>query len=341
MSVNVGIIGLGFMGQMHARCYQAVPGANLVACSDGQPERREEFSKQFDCLACDTFEELLYHPGLDLVDVCLPTFLHRDHVVRAAEAGKHVLCEKPIALTLAEADEMLAATGRMGVKFMVAQVIRFWPEYMAVKRILEGGELGAVRFVEARRLSARPQWSWQGWLMQADKSGGAVVDLHIHDLDLLRWLLGEPQAVFASGVKSSRGGLDSIATSLLGLPGGVSAVAVGSLDLAAQYPFCMSLLVNCEGGTLVLDSGRQPSLVAIKGDAAPEAVPLPAPPVAKAEGIGNVSDLGGYYNEIAYFVECVAAGKDPQVVTGRDGREALKLSLAARESAESGKIVTL
>jgi len=339
MSINVGILGLGFMGQMHARCYQALPGVNLVTCSDGQEEKRASFQQEFGCLAYPTYAEMLYHPGLDLVDVCVPTYLHQEAVVQAAQAGKHVLCEKPIALEVAEADEMLAAAEKMKVSFMVAHVIRFWPEYMAIKRVVDGGELGEVRFVEARRLGGRPQWSWQNWYLDAAKSGGAVVDLQIHDLDFIRYLLGDPKEVFAVGRTSDRGSWDSIATTMTGFPGGAAAVATASLDLAAQFPFCMGLVVNCARGTLLLDSARKPSLVMIKEDQPPVEVELAAPPIAKAEGLGNLSDLGGYYNEIAYFVACLAAGQAPTVVTAWDAREALRLCLAARESAAGGKVV--
>jgi len=338
MSINVGIVGLGFMGQMHARCYQALPGVNLVACADGQEERRANFERDFGCVPYASYAELLYHTALDVVDVCLPTPLHREAVVQGLGAGKHVMCEKPIALTLEDADAMLAVAERSGTYFMVGHVIRFWPEYVALKRILDGGELGRVLFAEARRLSPSPAWSWQNWLLQADKSGGAVIDLHIHDLDFLRWVMGDPTSVFATGFRSGKG-WGTIATSLT-FPGGAGAVATGSLDLAPGYPFTMGLVVSCERGTLLLDSARTPSLVVMRGEAAPEAVELPAAPVAKAEGLGNVSDLGGYFNEIAYFIECIRTGSAPETVTPRDAREALRLCLAARESAESGKPVT-
>lgn len=339
MAINVGILGLGFMGQMHARCYQALPGVNLVAAADGQAEKRAQFEQEFGCVTYTNEPDLLYHLGLDMVDICLPTNLHKDAVVHACNAGKHVLCEKPMALSVAECDEMIAAAKQANVKFMVAHVIRFWPEYIAAKQLIDRGELGAVQYVEARRLSPRPNWSWQNWLMQGSRSGGGILDLHIHDIDFIRYLLGDPRQVYGAGKQSAGGAWDTITTSLTGFPGGATAAATGTLDLAAKFPFVMSLVVNCEQGTILLDSSRTPSLVVMKGDGGPDPVELPAPPVAKAEGLGNVSELGGYYNEIAYFTSCLSEGKDPEVVTARDAREAVRLCLASRQSAETGQVV--
>ncbi len=199
--------------------------------------------------------------------------MHREAVEKVAAAGKHVQCEKPMAMNAEECDAMIAATKKAGVKFMIGQVLRFWPEYVVIKEILDSGRLGRVKWASATRMSPPPTWSWNGWLFDPKKSGGGVLDLHIHDIDTLNWMLGVPKKVMAAGVKSAQGGLDNVFSTFTGYPGGQVAFAEGSLDLAPGFPFTMGLKVDCEGGSIQFNSALHPEPAASPPRAAASSIP--------------------------------------------------------------------
>lgn len=341
--VRVGLAGLGFMGGTHAQCYAALPNAALVAVADPEPDRRKRLADEHGATPYEGLEDMLA-ADLDMVDICLPTYLHCEAVQAAARAGKHILCEKPMGLTVAECDAMLQAVERAGVTFMVAHVIRFWPEYRVIKEILDSGRLGAVRWMSASRFSPPPTWSWQEWIFDPQRSGGAVLDLHIHDLDFIAWVAGMPRNVCAGGVKAARGGLDNVWTTTTGHRNQAVGFAQGSLDMAANYPFNMGLRVLLEGGAIELDSRLSPALSVypLAGGVEHPEVPQPEVPTAGRAGTaGNIEALGGYFVEIQYFVECLDRGEEPTIVTPREARDAVRLCLAATESAESGRPVAV
>jgi predicted dehydrogenase len=340
--IKVGIVGFGFMGHMHAQCYQATGQAKVAAVADVEPDKRQEAEEKLKCIAFPSLAELLETAEIDLADVCVPTYLHEEMVVAAAKAGKNILCEKPMAMTVKSCDRMIEAATKAGVKMMIGQVIRFWPEYQVIKEIVDSGKFGRVEWLSARRLSPPPTWAWQGWLLDPARSGGAVHDLHIHDLDYVNWLLGAPKKILAWGSPGPQGGLDSVVTLGWEHGSGARSAAEGSLALAPGFPFNMALLVACEKATIRFDSAATPSLMVYPFQGESFAPALPAPSIGvSAETLGNIGSLGGYYNEIKYFLECLEAGRFPKVVTLQDAREAVRLSLAAAESAKSGKIVSL
>jgi predicted dehydrogenase len=338
--IKVGLVGYGFMGHMHAQCHEATGQARIVGLADVEPDRRKEAEEKLKCRAFGSLAEMLGSADIDMVDICTSTYLHEEMAIAAAKAGKHILCEKPMSLTVESCDRMIKAVKKAGVQMMIAQVIRFWPEYRVIKEIVDSGKFGPVEWLSARRLSPPPTWAWQGWLLDPARSGGAVLDLHIHDLDYIAWLVGAPKMVHACGSPGPKGGIDSILTLGWRHTSGAKSLAEGSLVLAPGFPFNMSLLVACEKATIRFDSGASPSLVVYPMEGEPFAPPLPAPQVGvSTETQGNIGSLGGYYNEIKYFLNCVEAGRDPELVTPKDAREAVRISLAVRESARTGKTV--
>jgi len=338
--LKVGLVGYGFMGHMHTQCHEATGEAKIVAVADVDPAKRDEAKEKFGCAVFASIEEMLAGVDLDIVDITTPTYLHEECVIAAAKAGKDVMCEKPMALTVESCDRMIDAVKKAGVKMMIGQVIRFWPEYQVVKDLVDSGKLGKIQWASASRLSPPATWSWQRWLFDPAKSGGAVHDLHIHDLDYLTYLLGAPTKVFARGVQSATGGIDSVMTTSWGHEKGAAGYAEGSLDLSNTYPFNMSLVVSCEKASIKLDSGATPSLMVYPNEGEPYAPKMPEQKVSvSTETSGNLSDLGGYFNEIKYFIDCIKAGKHPEIVTPECGREAVRFSLAARKSAETSAIV--
>jgi len=340
--VRVGLAGLGFMGGTHAQCHAALPNSKLAAVADPEKDRREKFAELYGATPYASLEEML-KADIDMVDITMPTYLHKDAVIAAAAAKKHILCEKPMALTSAQCDEMIAAVKRAGVKFMVAHVIRFWPEYVVIKEILDSGRLGKIKWASASRVSPPPTWSWREWLFDPKLSGGATLDLHVHDLDFLAWILGKPKAISATGVKTKRGGLDTTLSTMTGHPSGAVSYAEGCLEMAEGQPFTMALRINLDGGSIELNSRLTPSLLVAPAGGGVEHphVPQPeVPTVGSAGSAGNISALGGYFVEVKYFVDCVDNNKTPDVVTPEEAKYAVELCLAATKSAETGKPVS-
>lgn len=341
--VRVGLAGLGFMGGTHAQCYAALPNAQLVAVCDVEEDRRTKFAETYGATPYASIEDML-KADIDVMDFCIPTYLHKDAVITAAAAQKHIFCEKPMGLTGAECDEMMAAVRQAGVQFMVGHVIRFWPEYAVIKEILDSGKLGKMQWASATRMSPPPTWSWREWLFDPKLSGGAVLDLHIHDLDFLAWMLGKPKTISAGGVKSKTGALDSVFTTMTGHAGNVVSFAEGSLTMTAGFPFTMGLKVNCEGGSIELNTRLSPNLLVAHPDGTityPEVPAVEVPSAGGAGTAGNISSLGGYFVEVQYLVNCLDQGETPSTVTAAEAKLAVELCLAATKSAETGTAVAL
>lgn len=329
--VRAGIIGAGFMGGMHSQCYKQLHNAKLVAVADFQAGKAKEMADKYGARACGSGDELIADRNIDMVDICLPTYMHKEYVVKAAKAGKHVLCEKPIALNVKDADEMVAACSKAKVKFMVAQVLRFWPEYVKLKEIKESKILGKILSLTCRRLGAAPVWSWKSWMTNYSMSGGALVDLHIHDVDFLYYLLGRPVSV-------SSVGNDSHIWSCFTHKGGVFGFAEGGWDVSPKYPFTATFNAVFEKGTVEFDCRQEKSLVVYSE----EGIDHPALEVMAAEDAGgNISVLGGYFEEIKYFVNCVDSGSRLEVVTAKDARNSLEIIMHEKKSAGTGRVIKI
>lgn len=336
--LKVGLVGYGFMGGMHSQCYEATGEAKIVAITDVEADRRASAKEKYGCNVYASMDEMLASEKLDIVDICTPTYLHEECVIKAAATGVNIMCEKPMALDVESCDRMIAAVEKSGSKFMIGQVIRFWPEYQVVKEIADSGKYGKIRWVSAKRLSPPATWAWQGWLYDESKSGGAILDLHIHDLDYICYLIGMPTNVLAAGVNGPGGGIDTAFTTGTGHANGAVSYAEGSLDMAG-YPFTMGLTVVFEKATAKLDTTLTPSLVIYTAEGEEIVPDVPEVSVgASSESGGNISSLGGYFLELQYFVNCVKNNKFPQIVTPADARESVRYCLASKKSIVSGAV---
>lgn len=339
--LKVGLVGYGFMGGMHSQCYESTGEAKIVAIADVEADRRDAAKAKFGCNVYATMDDMLAAEKLDIVDICTPTYLHEECVIKAAGTGVDIMCEKPMALDVESCDRMISAVEKAGSKFMIGQVIRFWPEYQVTKEIVDSGKYGKVRWVSAKRLSPPATWAWQGWLYDESKSGGAILDLHVHDLDYVAYLIGMPKHVKAAGVRGSGGGIDTAFTTGTGHDNGAVSYAEGSLDMAG-YPFSMSLTVVLEKATIKLDTAAATSLVIYTADGEEITPEVPEVSVgASSESGGNISSLGGYFLELQYFVNCIKAGKFPEIVTPSDARDAVRFCLSSKESIVSGETTKL
>ena len=220
--IRVGLLGGGFMGETHASVYKKMAGVKLTAVADRNQRKGIHLAARFGAKYFSDYQELLDANVCDVVDICLPTHMHEDSILAVVRRELHYLCEKPLTLSLEAADRIIAATREAGVKAMVAQVIRFWPEYKAIREALAGGNIGQPLAASATRLIAPPNWS--DWFRDPALSGGSLFDLHIHDLDFVYSLLGSPQSIYCSGIRGDGGGWDHVFTSLNydgpGKPGG-------------------------------------------------------------------------------------------------------------------------
>ena len=256
------------------------------------------------------WRDLVADPDLDAVDICLPTDLHLPVTLAALGSGKHVLCEKPMALTAEECDQMVSASREADRVLMVGQVLRFWPEYLHLEDFVKSGKHGKVIAATFVRRCGLPDWS--KWLPDEKRSGGALLDLLVHDIDQALSLFGVPAKVTAK----SLGGPDSVSASLI-YPGGPEVRIQGGW-FAPETEFSMSFQVRAERGELLLNAGGLR--------------------MNDVQGNSTAIETGGegYDAEVRYFVECCRSNKQPERCLPQDSAKAVKLALALKESRSKG-----
>jgi predicted dehydrogenase len=240
------VLGAGFMGGTHARAFAKLPDVQVLGVSSRSADKAAGLAEEVGAEPFTDAMALATDPQVDVVSVTLPTHVHKEYTVAALNAGKSVLLEKPMGLSVEECDAMIAAADESGQILMLAHVLRFWPEYVALVDFVKSGELGKPLAATASRLSGRPTWG--DWFTNPEWTGGAVHDLQIHDLDTLNWLFGTPKSVYARGQRGAPGGWDHVLT--LVDYGEVGCLAEGSVMMPDGYPFTMTLRVLCEKGTV-------------------------------------------------------------------------------------------
>ena len=329
--MKVGILGSGFMGGTHARAYAKIPGVSIAAVSSRNLDKAERLAKEVGGRATTDDRSILEDPSIEAISNTLPTHLHPETTISALKAGKHVLLEKPFALTAADCDGMIATAGETGRTLMVAHVIRFWGEYVSLVDFVHAGKLGQPISAVATRLSQLPGWS--DWFLNPAWSGGAVLDLCVHDFDALNWLFGTPRTVYARG-KELKPGLWNDIHALIDY-GGVNGVVDGSEFMPQGYPFTAALKVLCEGGVVEflfraggvsVEMGGGASLIVHEGGRSYPLTPRPG---------------DAYDSQVAFFVDCVRKGIQPAFGTPAQARLAVATADAARRSLASGAVASL
>lgn len=329
MPPTVAIIGAGFMGSSHAGNYARLGGRVRVKSVVGRsPERAARVADSVGASVTE-LDAVLADPEVDAVDICLPTPVHREVAEAAFAAGKHVFLEKPLALTVEDGEAIVAAAERSGRIFMVGLVLRFWPEYVELHRLVEGGHLGAVQAVFAQRLS--PPADWADWLRDREQSGGTPVDLLVHDFDQMNALLGTPRAVYASEPEPGH------VHAVVEYAGGGSGIAEGSMAMPRSYPFTSDIRVLGERGVAEYAFSAAP----VEGEgnigASSSARGLRVYPGDGDPRLVDVESADPWGPEIEEFVACLEAGRQPEQGTGEQALWALRVSLAANRSLASGR----
>lgn len=265
--LNIGLIGLGGQGRAHAKglmkAGEDYPG-KLVAVCDIDPKKfgsvKQEFNIAelrseigFEGYHCYTeMDEMLAKEALDLVIIALPTYLHKEATLKFLRGGVHVLCEKPMALTLEDCAEMIRVSKETGRHLMIGQCLRFWNEYIILKEILDSGRYGKMRAGMFYRGGSTPRWSFEDWYLHKDKGGGAIFDQHVHDVDMVQYLFGMPEAVSTSGkVVYEDTMYDTLCTNYL-YPNGP--LVFSHNDWTLSSPFAHGFRVNFEYATLEMGS---------------------------------------------------------------------------------------
>lgn len=318
---RIAIVGFGFMGRMHYGNWKRIRGVRVVAICDSNLAQLKtrttgnlpgvDASTDFSGVSVyDSLDAMLSAGGFDAVDVTLPTVLHPGAVVAALTAGFDVLCEKPMALSAAECDRMLAAAEASGRTLLVAHCLRFWPEYAALRRIALSRRYGEVVSADFRRSSPAPDRDGpHGWFLDERKSGGCLLDLHIHDVDMVLSLFGEPADVAATAHRRADGVVDHVALTY-GYPGRVVTSSV-SWAVAKTLGFEAAFRVEFEDATLVLDPKRERPFMLYPNHGRPYAP--------------KVSRMSAYEAEQRYFVSLLAGRADRSLLTAEDGRRVVAL----------------
>lgn len=328
--IRVGIIGLGGMGKGRLRYYAQIPDARVEAIADlrakelcQDPDLARELEIDPDKLHWfNDYHELVVSGAVDMVDICLPSGWHHDASIAALEAGLHVLCEKPMALNSKDCNVMVAASQQAGRLLMIAQCIRFWPEYQFLFDLAKSGEVGRLLSLQLSRQGRTPS---RGWFCRAAESGGALLDLHVHDIDFCQYLLGLPQRLYAQGGMGQGKGLgyDYMLTNLdYGDGRQISAAAQWS---KAALPFVARYEARFEEAYVRFESAASPSMVLYRVGSEPQT------PESR--------DESAYLNEIRYFLQCVRSGTLPQRCLPESSRNSVALIEAVRASLEHHAMV--
>ena len=319
--LRVGLIGCGFMGEMHANCYKNIEGVEIAALADIRPERSRALSDGTNAKLYSDGKELIANAEVDIIDICLPTFLHAEYALLAMDKVKYVFIEKPVALTPDEGKMLIEKSKATGARVQVGQVIRFWDEYVELRKIIKNETYGKVVNANFRRISPRPEWGWNNWLLDYKLSGGAGQDLHVHDVDYVLSLFGEPEKFYS--VRNIKGVKNSYVNTIMQYGDFVVGVE-GTWDLPASHPFEATfrvvfekaVLENAGGKFMLYDKNGASEIKIEKKELRGEAY----------KG-GNISDLGGYYNELVYFSERAKKGEPIEQATLTDGVSSLEFLL--------------
>ncbi len=339
--ISIGIVGLGFMAATHLKAYRQVPGARIAAlCNPSGRHLDGDFSNvagnigdnqplRIDMSGVKAYRDyaaMLADPEIDAIDICAPTGTHEELAVAALRAGKHVLCEKPLARNSAQARRIVEAARVAKGFFMPAMCIRFAPEWAFLKQAIHDGRFGKVLAATFRRVAEPPGWGQHNFL-NGERSGGALLDLHIHDADFVQYCFGVPRSVLATGYTHLSGAIDHVITNYE-VASGAMVYAEGTWAMTPGFGFNMSYTANFERATLDYDMsrGKDALKLAEKGQ--------PARVIA-----GTGTDC--YIEELRYFVDAIANQRPPSVVNADDGLKAVELCEAEEKSIQTGERVTL
>jgi len=331
--MRIGIVGAGLMGDTHAPAWKRLTeqGAELIGVHAAHVDSAQALATQYGIKTYSSYEALL--DAVDVIDLCVPTDLHRDMTIKAARAGKHVLCEKPIALTLEDGRAMIDACEKANVRLFIGQVLRFVPQYASAQVVVASGQIGAPAVIRLTRAAYQPRKAQDNWFIDEARSGGMILDLMIHDFDYARWIAGDVKRVFAKSART------------------LHPDAPGDYALATLR-FDSGAIAHIEGGwayppgffrTSIDIAGTDGLLEWSSDNSEPIRTHLASQPSQQAAEVGLPASLETetpFDAEIRHFYDALVNDK-PFFVSARDALAALQIGLAARESLRTGQAVTI
>lgn len=297
MKLKVAVVGIGGMGGGHVGVWSRMEDVDLVAICDIRPEMMDRFDG-ITARKYTDFDEMMEKETFDILDITLPTYLHADFAVKALDRGIHVVSEKPISLHYDDVARVYGAAERNGKFFMVAHVLRFWPEFAYLKECIDNGRYGKLVSGTMSRMGAIPRTSWDNWMQDPERSGMVPFDLHIHDLDLLVYALGKPE------VEHVFHGMDYMHAVY---KFGDTRIACESAWFHAPVNFCGSYRMQFEKAVLEFTGG---ALRIYKNDWTVTTMDSES----RVEEGNYIPQSDAYYTELRYFANCVKEGKKPDVI---------------------------
>ena len=325
--VKVVVHGLGFIAlNHHLPSLKRMDDVEISGVVSRNIEHAKKVARDYGARPYSSLEEAIEKEKPDIVVICTETFRHKGDALTSIEHGVNIFLEKPITLRLKDADDIINTAKKKGVKLMVGHVLRFWPEYVATKDMVDKGEIGNPVVARAYRYVSFPPWSFKRWHKDLEKSGGVFVDLSIHDVDFLRWVLGEVEEVFARGATVYE---DTTAPvymhALLKFKNGAIAYVDGSWLIPPTHPFYTYLEIAGTRGLLVVDNLTTAGLRVYLKDEVRCWTPVPR---------------DGYYLELRSFINSVKKDLEP-AITGEEARKSLEVTLAALKSFKENRPVKL
>lgn len=341
--LRYGIIGFGGLGKVHFRNSKALcehfGDIKLVAICDVEEsalttQQQMNISTSQTALDLSAYNlytdagEMLDKENLDFVVTALPTYLHEKIAVMAMDKGVHVFSEKPMAINSEQAKNMLEASKRNNVKLMIGQCVRYFPEYRYIIKLMESGEYGKIKYANFTRLSMIPKWSWQNWFQDEAKSGGVILDLHVHDLDFINYAFGKPVYV---DTRSSSNFMDhDIIQTVYGYDDGKLVTATSAWGMTTRYPFTAEFTVAFEKADLEF---KRDKLMLYTETEAVE-IDAVAENVAYATG-------EAYVDEVIDFVNCIKNDTQSTINPPESSLLTVELAEAEKKSATLKKVVEI
>jgi predicted dehydrogenase len=324
------LIGAGYIGKVHVQSYQKIPGVRLTAVADFSQEKAAELAAVQGGKGYGDYRKMIEAERPDFIDVCLPTRLHREGVTTALESGCHVIVEKPFALDLEAIDAMNAAAQRSRNRLMVAHVCRFMPQYIYTHRIIREKSLGNPLVFNCWRNSETPNWSYDGWLLNQSLSGGTIMDLSIHDIDIANWFFGIPNEFRATeSFLQGKDGPSHVVSSLRYSNGVRACIEAGHL-MPKGYPFTTGYRLLFDGGVIEWNSREaSPPVLRVFTDDREQKIDLSGLPCLTPKEANGLADP--YAEELAHFTGCLVSGQPFQIETG-EARLAVETVLKLKQS---------
>ncbi|MHA2202481.1 MAG: aminotransferase class I/II-fold pyridoxal phosphate-dependent enzyme [Candidatus Hodarchaeales archaeon] len=332
--LKIGVIGLGGIGQVHAVAYAACSWTELHSLATRNPIALQGAALFFGVTNIyEDYLEALKNPELQAVSICVPTYVHKEYIIAAANAGKHILCEKPILLYPEEVEEVKKVLKENKVKLMVAMICRFMSHYSMAKKVIEKGEIGSIVSIHAHRRGRGPPPA--DWFWDVEKSGGIVVDLAIHDIDLVQWFLGSNDpiktvyAIGSNAVYPEINTWDTVVITLKSQSGALITIEASwaEPDLRDQVGNNTKMIVYGEDGTIQIDPSKQPAIKNTELDG-----PEPT--------FEELDQLPFFVDQVGTFAKAILNDEEvPIPIT--DGVSDLRVARAALESLQSGNVIHL